>query len=58
MSEEIAELEKRLFELTTRLNELRRVNTGDEVQNYTFATLDGAVTLLDMFGENDRLLGL
>ena len=56
MSEEIAELEKRLFELTTRLNELRRVNTGDEVQNYTFATLDGAVTLLDMFGENDRLL--
>ena len=50
MSEEIAELEKQLFELTTKLNELRRANTGDEVQNYVFATLAGAVTLLDMFG--------
>jgi len=39
-----------------KLNELRKTNSGDEVQNYTFSTLDGEVTLLDMFGENDRLL--
>ena len=56
MSEEIAELEKQLYELTTKLNELRKTNTGDEVQNYTFATLDGETSLLDMFGDNDQLL--
>jgi len=56
VSDEILEIEKQLFELTTKLNELRKGNSGDEVQNYTFSTLDGEVTLLDMFGEYDRLL--
>ncbi len=56
MSDEIIEIEKQLFELTTKLNELRKTNSGDEVRNYTFSTLDGDVTLLDMFGNNDRLL--
>ena len=56
MSDEISEIEKQLFELTMKLNELRKTNSGNEVQNYTFSTLDGEVTLLDMFGENDRLL--
>ncbi len=56
MSDEIIEIEKQLFELTMKLNELRKTNSGDEVQNYTFSTLDGETTLLDMFGENDRLL--
>jgi len=56
MSDEIARIEKQLYELTTQLNELRKSNSGDEVPNYTFATLDGDVTLLDLFGESDRLL--
>ena len=56
MSDEISKIEKQLFELTMKLNELRKTNSGHEVQNYTFSTLDGDVTLLDMFGENDRLL--
>jgi len=56
VSDEIAEIEKQLFGLTTRLNELRKTNSGDEVGNYTFSTLDGDVTLLDMFGENKLLL--
>ena len=56
MSDEIAEIEKQLFELTGRLNELRKTNSGIEVGNYIFSTLDGDVTLLEMFGENDRLL--
>ena len=56
MSDEIAKLEKQLYELTTKLNELRKTNSGDEVRNYTFATSDGEVTLLDMFGDKDRLL--
>ena len=56
MSDEISEIEKQLFELTTRLNELRKSNPGREVGNYDFSTLDGDVTLLEMFGKNDRLL--
>lgn len=56
MSDEIQTIEKQLFELTMKLNELRKKNSGNEVPNYTFSTLDGEVRLLDMFGENDRLL--
>lgn len=56
MSDEISEIEKQLFELTTRLNELRKSNPGREVGNYDFSTLDGDVTLLEMFGKNNRLL--
>lgn len=56
MSNEIAKIEKELYELTTKLTELRKTNPGGEVGNYTFSTLDGEVTLLDMFGDNDRLL--
>jgi predicted dithiol-disulfide oxidoreductase (DUF899 family) len=56
MSDEIAKIEKQLFELTTKLNELRMRNSGDEVPNYTFSTLDGSVTLLELFGESDRLM--
>ena len=56
MSDEIAKIEKQLFELTAKLNELRKTNSGDEVQNYTFKTLDGKVTLLEMFDESDRWL--
>jgi predicted dithiol-disulfide oxidoreductase (DUF899 family) len=56
MSAEIAKIERQLYELTTKLNELRKTNSGDEVRNYSFSTLDGEVTLLDLFGEKDRLL--
>ncbi|MGI9264748.1 MAG: DUF899 family protein, partial [Gammaproteobacteria bacterium] len=56
MSEEIAAIEKQLYELTTKLNELRKTNSEVEVSNYTFSTLDGEVTLLDLFGDQDRLL--
>ncbi len=56
MSDDIQALEKKLYELTTKLNELRKENAGDEVANYTFSTLNGDVTLLDMFGEHDHLL--
>lgn len=56
MTNEIQELEKKIYEMTTRLNELRKDHSGEMVQNYQFATMDGDVTLLDMFGEKDRLL--
>ena len=56
MSDEIADIEKQLYELTMKLNELRKTSAGVEVQNYTFSTLNGEVTLLDLFGEHDRML--
>lgn len=56
MGDEIRALEKQLYELTTRLNELRKTQVGAEVSNYTFSTLDGDVTLLELFGDHDRLL--
>jgi len=53
---EITDIEKQIFELTAKLNELRQANCGDEVPNYEFDTLDGKCTLLDLFGDNDNLL--
>jgi predicted dithiol-disulfide oxidoreductase (DUF899 family) len=56
MSDEISKIEKQIYELTVKLNALRKGSSGDEVQNYAFATLDGETSLLDMFGDKDRLL--
>ena len=56
MTEEIKVIEQQLFELTTKLNELRKTVSGEEVANYSFATLNGEISLLDMFGDKDRLL--
>ena len=53
---EIENLEQQIFELKAKLNELRRSSAGKDVRNYTFATLDGETTLLDMFGDKDKLL--
>ena len=53
---EIPELEKQIFELTAKLNELRKASAGDEVRNYEFSTIDGATSLLSMFGDKQQLL--
>ena len=53
---EISELEQQIFDLTARLNELRKLNTGSVVRNYTFATLQGETSMLDMFGDHQQLL--
>ncbi|NIP15587.1 MAG: DUF899 domain-containing protein [Pseudomonadales bacterium] len=54
----IEALERQIFELTAELQELRKANVGDEVPNYTFATLNGEASLLDLFGSQDRLLAI
>lgn len=56
MSDEIARIEKQLYELTAKLNELRKTNVEAEVPNYVFATQEGDTSLLDLFGEHDDLL--
>ena len=53
---EIPELEKQIFELTAKLNEFRKASAGDEVRDYEFSTIDGATSLLKMFGDKKQLL--
>jgi predicted dithiol-disulfide oxidoreductase (DUF899 family) len=53
---EISKLEQQIFQLTAKLSELRKSNGGDEVQNYTFATINGDTDLLSMFGDKKQLL--
>lgn len=56
MPSEIQEVEAQILTLTKRLAELRAENPGDEISNYTFETLNGKTTLLELFGGQKRLL--
>jgi predicted dithiol-disulfide oxidoreductase (DUF899 family) len=56
MSAEITSLEQQIFELTQKLNELRRHDDGEEVTNYSFKTQNGDASLLDLFNGQDKLL--
>lgn len=59
MSEqEIAELEREIFDLTARLNRLRKAAEPEPVPDYRFATLSGDVTLLDLFADRQHLLAI
>lgn len=56
--EEIRELEKQIFDLTTKLRELQKNERGEPVKNYAFETIEGSVTLLDLFAGRDMLLAI
>jgi predicted dithiol-disulfide oxidoreductase (DUF899 family) len=56
MNSNIIEIEREIFELTAKLNELRGANEGVEVRNYAFDSLSGPTTLLDLFGHQKKLL--
>jgi len=58
MTTEIIELEQQIFELTTKLQELRKSNSGEVVANYAFDTQAGETNLLELFGDHDRLLAI
>ncbi len=58
MTTEIVELEQQIFELTTKLQELRKSNSGEVVANYVFDTQAGETNLLELFGDHDRLLAI
>jgi predicted dithiol-disulfide oxidoreductase (DUF899 family) len=55
-NDEIQALEYQIYELTNKLNLLKKDVRGREVGNYTFATQGGTTTLLDLFGPHDKLL--
>ena len=55
---EIQELEQQIFKLTEKLHELQQANPATEVTNYTFKTEFGDCSLLDLFGDKDKLLAI
>ena len=56
MNSEINDLERKIFELTAKLKELRGQSEGVEVRNYDFETMNGATTLLGLFAGQDKML--
>jgi len=56
VDQQIRELEMQLYEQTLALNELRKQASLTEVPNYDFATQAGGTSLLELFGDNDKLL--
>ena len=56
--QKISELEQQIYQMTLELAELRRGSSGQQtvVPNYSFATLSGSCSLLDLFGQHDKLL--
>lgn len=55
---EIADLERQIANLTARLNRLRRDAVRQPVPDYRLATLSGEATLLELFGDKERLLAI
>ncbi len=58
MTTEIVELEGQIYELTLKLHELQKSNSGEVVENYVFDTQAGQTNLLELFGEHERLLAI
>lgn len=54
--ERIQEIERQMFDLGKELQTLQRSTESFEVPNYDFETEYGPTTLLDMFGQHDKML--
>jgi predicted dithiol-disulfide oxidoreductase (DUF899 family) len=54
--QEIKNLEKEMYAIAQKLEKLRKEAPPSEINNYTFQTLLGKTTLLDLFGKKDKLL--
>jgi predicted dithiol-disulfide oxidoreductase (DUF899 family) len=53
---EIINIEQKIRILMERLAKLQQSNRRNEVNNYSFSTIEGEINLLDLFGEKDKLL--
>ena len=53
---EIRAIEQQIRQLMEKLAKLQKTHHDGEVNNYNFSTLNGKTTLLDLFGEKDKLL--
>ena len=56
MTDEIARLQEQIQALTGQLNGLWEDMPTTEVRNYKLTTIEGEVSLLDMFGVREKLL--
>ena len=56
MNEEIQALQQQLYETTLKLHKLQAQVQGDPVPDYVFDTLEGSVTLKELFGNKNKLL--
>jgi predicted dithiol-disulfide oxidoreductase (DUF899 family) len=57
-AQQIAELEQEIFTLSSQLAGLRKAETGTEVADYSFETLEGAVSLRSLFAGKKKLLAI
>ena len=57
-AERIAEIQQQIFELNGELGALMKQSRGTEVRNYSFATAEGEVSLLELFAGKDLLLAI
>ena len=55
---EIERTEAEIAELVKKLDTLRKAAKPVAVKNYSFDTLDGKVSLLELFGGNDKLIAI
>lgn len=53
---QIAELEQQIYQLNLQLQELRKSSPTEPVGHYEFATQQGSSSLLELFGDKDKLL--
>ena len=51
-------LERELYEKALKLAELRQAEPARPVGNYAFQTINGETSLLDLFGDRNRLLAI
>ncbi len=57
-AQRIAELQQQIFELTGELGTLLKQSPGVKVPNYSFASGEGEVSLLELFADKDTLLAI
>ena len=57
-NDRITEIERQIGALTTELVALRKVSDVESIRNYAFRTDAGETTLLDLFGDHDKLLAI
>ena len=57
-NDRITEIERQIGALTTELVALRKVSDVESIRNYAFRTDAGETTLLDLFGDDDKLLAI
>ncbi len=55
---DIKELQMKIYTLTLQLHALQREASGVEVSDYTFDTLEGQVSLKQLFAGKDKLLAI